>query len=34
MTHFTIDSNTGIVTTSQALNFEDTISYFMTGEYR
>ena len=34
VTHFTIDSNTGIVTTSQALNFEDNISYFMTGEYR
>ena len=32
VTHFTIDSNTGIVTTSQKLNYEDTTSYFMTGK--
>ena len=32
VTHFTIDSNTGIVTTTQALDYEDTTSYFVTGE--
>lgn len=32
VTHFTIDSNTGIVTTSQALNYEATTTYFVTGE--
>ena len=32
VTHFTIDSNTGIVTTSQTLNYEGTTSYSLTGE--
>ena len=32
VTHFTIDSNTGIVTTSQTLNYEDTSTYFVTGK--
>lgn len=32
VTHFTIDPNTGIVTTSQELNYEDTTTYLMTGK--
>lgn len=32
VTHFTIDSNTGIVTTSQTLNYEDTSTHFVTGK--
>ena len=31
VTHFTIDSGTGIVTTTQTLNYEDKTSYFLTG---
>ena len=32
VTHFTIDANTGIVTTTQSLDYEETTSYFVTGE--